>query len=87
MILKGEGWIYYERGTPVGSKEVWGKLLHFIDLQGGEILLWFRTEALFELLKEMEREILATPGLRESVRLTPKAHDTACKRLFLANFS
>ena len=62
MILEGGGWISFERGTPVGSKEVWGKLPNFIDLQGGEILLWFRTEALFELFKGMEREMLATPG-------------------------
>ena len=39
-----------------GSKEVWRKLLNSIDPQGGEILLWFRTEALLELLKEMERD-------------------------------
>ena len=53
----GGGWgaISYKRGTPVGSKEAWRKLLNSIDLQGGEILLWFRTEALLELLKEMER--------------------------------
>ena len=57
MILEGGEVISYERGTPVESKEVWGKLLNSIDLQGGEIFLWFRTEALFELLKEMKREI------------------------------
>ena len=62
MILEGGGAISYERGTPVGSKEVWRKLLNSTDLQGGEILLWFRTESLLELLKEMEREMLATPG-------------------------
>ena len=63
MILEGVGWISYERGTPVGSKEVWGELLNSIDLQGGEILLWFRAEALFEFLTEMEKEMLAVPGL------------------------
>ena len=57
MILEGVGAISYERDTPVGSKEVWGKLLNSFDLQGGETLLWFRTEALSELLKEREREI------------------------------
>ena len=46
--------IFYERRIPVGSEEVWGKLLNSIHLQGGEILLWFRTEALMEWLKEME---------------------------------
>jgi hypothetical protein len=50
---RGGGWISYERRTPVGSKEVWGKLLNSIHLQGGEILLWFRTEVLLEWLKEM----------------------------------
>ena len=55
--LEGGEAISYERGTPVGSKEVWRKLLDSIALQGGEILLWFRTEALLELLEEMEREI------------------------------
>ena len=55
--------MFYQRITPVGSKEVWGKLPNSIALQGGEILLWFRSEALFELLKGMEREMLATPGL------------------------
>ena len=41
---RGGWWISYERRTPVGSKEVWGKLLNSIHLQGGEIVLWFRTE-------------------------------------------
>ena len=57
MILEEEGAISHERGTPVGSKEVRGKLLNSIDLQGGETFLWFRTEALLKLLKEMKREI------------------------------
>ena len=32
--MEGGEVICYERSTPVGSKEVWGKLLHSIDLQG-----------------------------------------------------
>ena len=31
--------------------------MNSIALQGGETLLWFRTEALMKLLKEMKREI------------------------------
>ena len=64
----------YERGTPVGSKEVWGNILNSIDLQGGETLLWFRTEALLKFLKEIKREIASDAW--SSVRLAPKANDT-----------
>ena len=64
MVLEGGEVISYERGTPVESKEVWGKLLFSIALRGGETLLWFRTEALLKWLKEMKRErLLLTPGL------------------------
>jgi len=59
VILEEGELISYERGTPVGSKEVMGKILNSIALRGGETLLWFRTEAeiCFQLLKEMKREI------------------------------
>ena len=75
MILEGGQAFFYERGTPVGSKEVWGKLLIAIALTGGETLLWFRIEALLKLLKEIKREIAGDAW--SSVRLAPKAKDTA----------
>ena len=65
MILEGGEASSYERGTPVESKEVWEKLLNSVDLQGGETLLWFCTEASLKLLEEMKREI---PGDAWSLR-------------------
>ena len=86
MILEGGEAISYERGTPVESKEVSGRLLNSIDLQGGETLLWLRTEAFLKLLKELTREIAGDAWSLRKCYLLPK-HTIPHKLDFLANRS
>ena len=83
MILEGGGAISWERGTPVASKEVWGKLLNSIALQGGETPLWFRTEALLKLLNEIKRDCWRRLVFEKVLDLLPR-HTTPHKLNFFS---